>query len=203
LVERSNERQGPASDRKNRFSSMSEAAASSESTAVQSVDELRAVGPYVVQGLVVPGFTRGSKELGIPTGADGFFLCHCLYRRHGRNARFIYTQCVDVSRAMLCLIFEITRPTANLDPAAFKAQIDGIPAGIYFGWATIDRSAPYKAVLSIGWNPFYGNKEKTVEPHLVHKFDADFYGATMRLCICGWIRPEKNFASLGAPATLQ
>jgi hypothetical protein len=57
-------------------------------------------------------------------------------------------------------------------------------------------------VLSIGWNPFYGNKEKTVEPHLVHKFDADFYGATMRLCICGWIRPEKNFSSLGAPATL-
>ena len=44
------------------------AATSSEPAAVPNVDELHAVGPYVVQGLVVPGFKRGSKELGIPTG---------------------------------------------------------------------------------------------------------------------------------------
>lgn len=173
---------------------MSDAAASSESATEPSVDELRAVGPYVVQGLVVPGFKRGSKELGIPTGIRDF----CNHAGHRRSARSPTNNSLISSEI---LVVEIPHPTANLDPAAFKAQIDGIPAGIYFGWATIDRSAPYKAVLSIGWNPFYGNKEKTVEPHLVHRFDADFYGSTMRLCICGWIRPEKNFASLGAPVT--
>jgi riboflavin kinase len=25
--------------------------------------------------------------------------------------------------------------------------------------------------MSIGWNPFYGNKEKTAEPWLLHTFD--------------------------------
>jgi hypothetical protein len=178
------------------------AAASSEPAAVPNVDELHAVGPYVVQGSVVPGFKRGSKELGIPTGIALKCTTTCAVncRSESEQARPIYKLCMDAARIHDSTLFH--QLAANLDPAAFKAQIDGIPAGIYFGWATIDRSAPYKAILSIGWNPFYGNKEKTVEPHLVHKFEADFYGATMRLCICGWIRPEKNFSSLGAsPAT--
>ena len=31
----------------------------------------------------------------------------------------------------------------------------------------------------------------------MHKFTEDFYGATMRVCILGYLRPEKNFDSLG------
>lgn len=37
-----------------------------------------------------------------------------------------------------------------------------LETGIYFGWANIDNGDVYKAVLSIGWNPFYVNKEKSV-----------------------------------------
>lgn len=29
----------------------------------------------------------------------------------------------------------------------------------------------YKMVMSIGWNPFYNNKEKTAEPWILHDFD--------------------------------
>jgi hypothetical protein len=29
----------------------------------------------------------------------------------------------------------------------------------------------YKMVMSIGWNPFYNNTEKTAEPWLLHDFD--------------------------------
>lgn len=29
----------------------------------------------------------------------------------------------------------------------------------------------YKMCMSIGWNPFYQNKEKTAEPWILHEFD--------------------------------
>ncbi len=31
----------------------------------------------------------------------------------------------------------------------------------------------------------------------MHKFEQDFYGSELRVLICGYIRPEKNFSSLG------
>jgi FAD synthase len=49
----------------------------------------------------------------------------------------------------------------------------------------------------IGWNPFYKNEKKTIEAHLLHKFDEDFYGANIKLVIYGYLRPEADFGSLG------
>lgn len=50
-------------------------------------------------------------------------------------------------------------------------------SGVYCGWASIGNSATvYKTAMSIGWNPFYKNKQKTAEPWLLHDFDTDFYG---------------------------
>jgi hypothetical protein len=37
-----------------------------------------------------------------------------------------------------------------------------------------------------------------VEPHLLHAFDADFYGQQLRLVVTGYLRPEKNYPSLDA-----
>lgn len=86
-------------------------------------------------------------------------------------------------------------PTANLDPAAFKDVLADVPRGVYCGWASIDNQGPYKAVLSLGNNPQYGNDEDTVEAYIVHKFEKDFYGAEMRLLICGYLRPMWKFES--------
>jgi hypothetical protein len=47
-------------------------------------------------------------------------------------------------------------------------------------------------------NPFYKNTKKTVEPHLLSVFAADFYGEELRLVVCGYLRPEANFPSLDA-----
>ncbi|GJZ11350.1 bifunctional riboflavin kinase/FMN phosphatase [Tanacetum coccineum] len=45
--------------------------------------------------------------------------------------------------------------------------------------------------MSIGWNPFFNNTEKTIEPWLLHKFDEDFYGEELHLVVVvGYIRPE-------------
>lgn len=56
----------------------------------------------------------------------------------------------------------------------------------------------YPTVLSIGYNPFYGNSVRSVEVHVMHKFDADFYNAMMNLSILGFIREERNYDSMEA-----
>eukprot|EP00954_Amorphochlora_amoebiformis_P011199 876679-Amorphochlora_amoeboformis.AAC.1 len=55
-------------------------------------------------------------------------------------------------------------PTANLDPKAFENKIDHLDQGVF------------KTALSVGWNPHFKNKEKTVEAYLVNEFKEDFYG---------------------------
>jgi riboflavin kinase len=68
--------------------------------------------------------------------------------------------------------------------------------GVYFGWARLNHQDVYECVASVGWNPFFQLDKKTCEPHLLHKFTEDFYGANIELCLCGYIRGEKNFSSL-------
>lgn len=41
-------------------------------------------------------------------------------------------------------------------------------------------------------------QEKTVEPHLIHTFDKDFYGSRLTFVINGYLRPELDFVSLEA-----
>ncbi|RHZ06931.1 hypothetical protein DYB37_004743 [Aphanomyces astaci] len=89
-------------------------------------------------------------------------------------------------------------PTANLSSEELGDLLHDIPTGIYCGWATVDGQGPYKAVASVGWNPFFQNKEKTIEPHLLHEFTSDFYGATLNLVLVGYLRPEENYPSLEA-----
>ncbi|XP_055297524.1 riboflavin kinase [Sitodiplosis mosellana] len=93
---------------------------------------------------------------------------------------------------------ELGCPTANVPLEVVQQLPDELQTGVYFGWASIENGDVHKAVLSIGWNPFYNNKEKSMEAHIIHKFDEDFYGKQMKLCICGYLRPETNFDSLDA-----
>jgi len=128
--------------------------------------------PLRMEGKVVVGFGRGSKELGIPT--------------------------------------------ANI-PVDTTPWIDTIKSGVYFGWSSLELPADqqsqqshptapppssanpnirlYPMVMSIGYNPFYKNKVRSAEVHILHDFEKDFYGAYMRLEILGFIRPEYDYVS--------
>ena len=106
--------------------------------------------PYFLSGLVIRGFGRGSKSLGIPT--------------------------------------------ANLEEKVVDALPDDFNTGIYYGWASVDGQV-HKMVASIGWNPFYKNEKKTVEVHLLHEFDDDFYGKQIKVIFAGYIRTEQDFTS--------
>ncbi|KAJ7560772.1 hypothetical protein O6H91_04G145300 [Diphasiastrum complanatum] len=87
-------------------------------------------------------------------------------------------------------------PTANLPTAALGSQLSQHVCGIYLGWAGLSNRGVYKIVMSVGWNPFFDNAAKTVEPWLLHDFPDDFYGEELRLIVVGYIRPEANFSSL-------
>ena len=127
---------------------------------------LEAPYPLQMEGKVIHGFGRGSKELGIPT--------------------------------------------ANLPVDNSQTPwISGANSGVYFGWASLQlplateaSSQPatgfniYPMVMSIGYNPFYGNTVRSAEVHVLHDFAGrDFYGVEMRLLILGFIRPERTYTS--------
>lgn len=90
--------------------------------------------------------------------------------------------------------------TANLDPEAFRSYklLDEAKDGVYVGWSSVDRGEVHKCVLSIGFNPFFKNQNKTVEAHILHEFPQDFYGSELSLLILGYIRPQLDFKSLDA-----
>lgn len=36
------------------------------------------------------------------------------------------------------------------------------------------------------------------ETHILHQYDGDLYGRLLKVCICGYIRPERDFTTLEA-----
>lgn len=110
-------------------------------------------------------------------------------------------------------------PTANLDRQACHAKsvplgttplLANLPTGIYWGFARIGNDHVYTAAISIGYNPTYGNEEKTVEPHLIAAENDprrhvsrcgetvlnDFYNQPIRLAVVEYLRPELPFEGL-------
>lgn len=89
-------------------------------------------------------------------------------------------------------------PTANLSADDLSSTLAQQACGVYLGWAGLSMHGIYKMVMSIGWNPYFENTKKTIEPWLLHEFDEDFYGEELRLVVVGYIRPEAKFPSLEA-----
>lgn len=51
---------------------------------------------------------------------------------------------------------------ANLSTEGFSNLLSEYPSGVYFGWAGVSKQGIYKMVMSIGWNPYFNNPEKTI-----------------------------------------
>lgn len=108
--------------------------------------------PYFAKGKIVPGFGRGSKDLGFPT--------------------------------------------ANFPTDVTEKLPKSLGTGIYCGWASVDDGEVYKMVMSIGYNPFYKNTQKTMETYILHSFNRDLHGNLLKVCIVHYLRPEMNFNSV-------
>lgn len=103
---------------------------------------------------------------------------------------------------------DLNCPTANLPVTSLNTTQHLGPldqTGVYFGFAQVrlaedapsDDRKVHPMVMSVGWNPHYKNKEKSVEVHILHPYADDFYGKEMRVVILGYIRPEQDYKSLG------
>ena len=77
-------------------------------------------------------------------------------------------------------------------------ELNFIGNGIYIGWASVNSGPVFKTVMSIGRNPYFSNQEVTIEPHILHQFDSDFYGEELKLAIVAFLRKEANFPTLDA-----
>jgi hypothetical protein len=51
---------------------------------------------------------------------------------------------------------------ANLPAENFSDVLSEHTSGVYFGWAGLSTRGVYKMVMSIGWNPYFDNTEKTI-----------------------------------------
>jgi riboflavin kinase len=105
-----------------------------------------------------------------------------------------------------------TTAAAETERADAIITFDDLPTGIYWGFCRIGASDTiYKTACSIGYNPYYGNNTKTVEPHLIalsndttHRHASkcgesllgDFYDQPIRLTLVGYLRPELPFEGI-------
>eukprot|EP01120_Amphizonella_sp_Union-15-10_P012122 TRINITY_DN5337_c0_g1_i1.p1 TRINITY_DN5337_c0_g1~~TRINITY_DN5337_c0_g1_i1.p1 ORF type:complete len:147 (+),score=36.28 TRINITY_DN5337_c0_g1_i1:88-528(+) len=87
-------------------------------------------------------------------------------------------------------------PTANLDRASVENLT--ISQGVYYGLAKVNSDAPEPMVMSVGWNPQFDNQEKSVEVHILKDYPDDFYGATLKVIVLGFIRGMEKFDNLDA-----
>ena len=132
---------------------------------------------YFVAGKVVKGFGRGSKQLGIPTANIESDVVGSINLENGIYYGF----------AQLLLDHQQMDCDENANDSKDKVA-NGIDKQLKF--------PIYKMVCSLGWNPHFGNTQRSLEVHILHNFGFDFYGANLRLAICGHIRDERKFNDL-------
>ena len=88
-------------------------------------------------------------------------------------------------------------PTANIPIEEYEELLEKIENGVYWGWASVEGSdTVYGMALNVGWSPYFKNEKKTIEIHVFHEFEEDFYGSQIRALALGYIRPELDFNSL-------
>lgn len=133
---------------------------------------------------IVAGFGRGSAELGIPT------------------ANVALEDVSEVTSLDTGVYFGFAKIQAdpNHSESQIKQRDNGAQVEYKYGNGLkegVDLDVVFPMVMSVGWNPFYGNEKKAVELHIIHEFPTDFYGATVSFNVLGYIRPELNYTTKG------
>ncbi|KAH7712255.1 hypothetical protein AAVH_20424 [Aphelenchoides avenae] len=87
-------------------------------------------------------------------------------------------------------------PTANLDESAILLLPADFVNGVYAGFARVRGGHLYQMVMSVGNNPQFNAQQRTMEVHVLHEFDGDFYGELLEGVAVAYLRPMKSFGSL-------
>ncbi|WP_236239706.1 bifunctional riboflavin kinase/FAD synthetase [Streptomyces sp. CC228A] len=124
----------------------------------------------LVRGLVAEGDVTGAAEiLGRPHRVEGVVV------RGAQRGR------------------ELGYPTANVETLPYTA----VPAdGVYAGWLTADGER-MPAAISVGTNPQFDGKERTVEAYAIDRVGLDLYGQHVAVDFLSFVRGQQKFASIG------
>ncbi|KAK3402057.1 hypothetical protein B0T20DRAFT_345908 [Sordaria brevicollis] len=165
--------------------------------------------PFRMEGKVISGFGRGSKELGIPTANlpvddentwiknidSGIYMGWASLKLPASHPNSVLYQKPPTTEPVMEPVSssrnqlkQQTEDEAEVSPAKEEKAIDQSQGQ----WQI------YPMVMSIGYNPFYKNTVRSAEVHVLEKFGADFYGVDMRLLVTGFIRNEKDYSGLEA-----
>jgi riboflavin kinase len=153
--------------------------------------------PLKLRGPVIKGFGRGSKELGIPTA--NIPLSGLSIGGHDDLDSGIYYGWCTLDRSSIAAQTTTTSvPSATDDTSTPEKSSNHAVADLEYSSSKEAEETVYPTVLSIGYNPYYKNTQRSIEIHILANFPADFYGATLSLIILGFIRPEYDYVSKDA-----
>ncbi|WEH36176.1 bifunctional riboflavin kinase/FAD synthetase [Streptomyces sp. AM 4-1-1] len=89
---------------------------------------------------------------------------------------------------------ELGFPTANVQTLPHTA----IPAdGVYAGWLHVDGEA-MPAAISVGMNPQFDGKNRTVEAYAIDRVGLDLYGLHVAVDFLAYVRGQEKFDSIDA-----
>lgn len=127
-----------------------------------------------VKNNVIKGFGRGSKQLGCPTANVG-----------GANQ-------IALQTGIYCGLVQLV-----IHNEAQIQEEDGFTQEYESMLKKLPYISPVKQmVCSFGYNPQFGNTERSLEVHILDEFKFNFYGAEIRALICNKMRDEEKYNSL-------
>lgn len=158
-------------------------------------EEPKSPYPLFLRGAVQKGFGRGSKELGIPTGAIAFLQLEYSVgsERAGADcvscpARSSFSFATSARSVALRRLPSLSLP-ANLPDASILPLTSLSLRGVYYGYAKVlpkpahnasqigtatpstqleqDDIQVHPMVMSVGWNPYYKNERLTAVSSLL------------------------------------
>ncbi|RAR02657.1 riboflavin kinase [Stemphylium lycopersici] len=150
--------------------------------------------PLKLRGPVIKGFGRGSKELGIPT-ANIPLSGLSIGGNDSLDSGIYYGWCTLNHSTIATQTSASSVPSATSDTSIPTQSSNHAVADLDYSSASPTSNTVYPTVLSIGYNPYYKNEKRSIEIHILHNFDQDFYGAELSLMILGFIRPEYDYVS--------
>ncbi|KAI8635607.1 hypothetical protein F5Y19DRAFT_461194 [Xylariaceae sp. FL1651] len=162
--------------------------------------------PLRMEGAVISGFGRGSKELGIPTANLPVDAAATPWIADARSGVYFGWASLALPATHPDSSFSTTSTTSSTSTSTSSATTTTTTTAATATETkteTETETTPqnfqiYPMVMSIGFNPFYKNRVRSAEVHVLHSFGADFYDAPMRLLILGFVRDEKDYSGLEA-----
>ncbi|KAI2621941.1 riboflavin kinase [Hypomontagnella submonticulosa] len=169
--------------------------------------------PLQMEGAVISGFGRGSKELGIPTANLPVDEAATPWIADAKSGVYFGYASLALPPSHPDRQTTAQKSTAPRHQSNPRAPVDAAPpstttteaeqTGATEASKGKGEEGPkqwqiYPMVMSIGYNPFYKNSVRSAEVHILHEFASDFYGAPLRLMILGYVRAERDYASLDA-----